>query len=588
MPLYGIASAPAALAEAPARHPLVRADVNDFHFASFDAEYALGRDDEGRATLRTVERIVAVFPDFDQNRGIIRDIPHSYDGHPTDITIVSVKDASGTPRAFTTEHGSDYLSITIAVPRGQFVHGRQTYVIEYTQRDVTRHFADTNADEFYWDVNGTGWQQRFDRVSARIVLQDDLVAGLNGNSACYRGAFGSTERCAITHAGSVFTVSEDDLRARQNVTFAIGFAPGTFSPRPFALFETVPPLILGGWASVAGTLGLGLGALTLGRRGARTGDPIIAQYEPPARVDAALAAHLMGQPQRAMTATLLDLAVRGRIQLLYDRDGRRFGARVIEDTGFLTPRERLAFIAIHSMAHSRGEAWFGGRSTVLGDAAARIRNSADREIEDDKLVTGLPKWVTRGFAVLSFLSLGLFLLHAIVTGDELLLTVALAVGINVLVWLLIGFFLLFKSVRRRTLKGARLHDHLMGLREFIRLADADRIRMLQSVSGVEVDRDYVVHVYERLLPYAAIFGYEREWQAELRRYYVASSPSWFDGSGSFDQVSFSSLHSTVASSPVTYVPSSSSDSGSSFSSSGGSDGGGSSGGGGGGGGGSGI
>ena len=40
-----------------------------------------------------------------------------------------------------------------------FVHGAQTYVFTYTLENVTRFFDDTGVDEFYWDVNGTEWQQ---------------------------------------------------------------------------------------------------------------------------------------------------------------------------------------------------------------------------------------------------------------------------------------------------------------------------------------------------------------------------------------------------------------------------------------------
>ena len=74
-----------------------------------------------------------------------------------------------------------------------------------------------------------------------------------------------------------------------------------------------------------------------------------------------------------------------------------------------------------------------------------------------------------------------------------------------------------------------------GLREFIRLAEADRIRMLQSPSGAErvpaagavagaaapvVDRDQVLRITERLLPYAVLFGQEREWSEELAALYA--------------------------------------------------------------------
>ena len=35
------------------------ADVNDFNFSSFDADYYLSKDSEGRSTLKVVERLTA-------------------------------------------------------------------------------------------------------------------------------------------------------------------------------------------------------------------------------------------------------------------------------------------------------------------------------------------------------------------------------------------------------------------------------------------------------------------------------------------------------------------------------------------------
>ncbi len=52
----------------------VRAGVDDFSFDSFAADYTLDLDTSGRAVMRVVETIVAVFPE-NQNRGIIRAIP---------------------------------------------------------------------------------------------------------------------------------------------------------------------------------------------------------------------------------------------------------------------------------------------------------------------------------------------------------------------------------------------------------------------------------------------------------------------------------------------------------------------------------
>ena len=50
-----------------------------------------------------------------------------------------------------------------------YVHGKKTYVITYTMENVTRYFADTGDDEFYWDINGLQWPTTFGEVSATVM-----------------------------------------------------------------------------------------------------------------------------------------------------------------------------------------------------------------------------------------------------------------------------------------------------------------------------------------------------------------------------------------------------------------------------------
>src|SRR5690606_8042505 len=137
-------------------------DLDAFHFESFSADFHLELDENDRSILTTTETLVAVFPDIDQNRGIRRQLVTSYDGHPTQLRVLSVTDENGVPRNFEREDLDDSDVLELTIRDSHFVHGRQTYVITYTQRDVTKYFADTRADEFFWDVNGTDWAQRFD------------------------------------------------------------------------------------------------------------------------------------------------------------------------------------------------------------------------------------------------------------------------------------------------------------------------------------------------------------------------------------------------------------------------------------------
>ena len=171
-----------------------QAGVDDFTFESLDVQYYLDRDDAGHSTLRTVETFVAVFPDFDQNSGLVRNIPITYGGtdafdprRSTPAAHRSVTDENGDPVYWETyDAGSGIYGMYI--DDDTFKHGRTTYVIEYTQQNVTRHFDDTGADEFYWDVNGTGLAAAVrQRSSATVHLGDGLAGALNGDAACYRG-----------------------------------------------------------------------------------------------------------------------------------------------------------------------------------------------------------------------------------------------------------------------------------------------------------------------------------------------------------------------------------------------------------------
>src|SRR5690606_37973918 len=122
-----------------------------FEIASFDAEYFLERDTGGNAMLRTVEQIVAVFPDFDQNRGIERALPREYGNVPLRLNVKGVTDASGSSVNYSLREDGDFTVLRIG-DADRYVQGEQTYRIEYTQKDVVRPFGDTGADEFYWDV----------------------------------------------------------------------------------------------------------------------------------------------------------------------------------------------------------------------------------------------------------------------------------------------------------------------------------------------------------------------------------------------------------------------------------------------------
>ena len=114
----------------------VHAGVNDFKINTYDIDYTLSRDSDGRSTLHTVERITATFPNYDQNHGLERYIPKKYDGHDTSLNILSVKNQNQQNWEYSTHTNGEYTVLRIG-SADSYVQGEHTFEITYTQRDVT-------------------------------------------------------------------------------------------------------------------------------------------------------------------------------------------------------------------------------------------------------------------------------------------------------------------------------------------------------------------------------------------------------------------------------------------------------------------
>ena len=225
-----LATAPAAAGAADlggtsASAPAVPTDVSDFSFESFDGEYYLDTDSNGQATLRVVETLVAIFPDFNQNRGIIRALPLTYGDVRLEPSVVSITDENGENVPYERDDFGDFAELALGTD--DYVQGRTTYRIEYTMRDVIRHFQDSGGDEFYWDINGDGWPQSFGTVSATVHLSDSLASALTGDASCFLGAYGEVGQCELEREGSAFSASLGPVMPYNTLTVAIGFRGGT-------------------------------------------------------------------------------------------------------------------------------------------------------------------------------------------------------------------------------------------------------------------------------------------------------------------------------------------------------------------------
>jgi uncharacterized membrane protein YgcG len=504
----------------------VSADVNDFDFRSFEADYYLSRNEQNRSTLRTREKLVAEFPNFDQNHGIERAIPQEYDGHPVNLRISSVKNGQGNDLRYTTYTSNKNLVLRIG-DADRYVHGLQTYVIEYTAQDVTKEF--NNGDEFYWDVNGTGWSQTFDTVSARIHLDQTIADRFDNRHKCYTGAQGSTATdCTIeakTSPETVITANARSLGSGENLTVVAGFQANTFSqyvapPTPWWVIVGGVLLILLGiiWYLIVPIVAF-VRAYKLWRlhgRDAPGRGTIIPQYSPPQGVTVLGSDVIINDRMSpgAVSAAIIDLAIRGYLKI-YEQDKKKYELELVKLPDDLSAEEREVVNILFGSSPVANTKITLNDKEGLYEKVAKLGKSVYKQaitdghmIDTQALQRKMNTWgiVLTVLSALTFNVLG-FLAGLIITG-------------------------LAYHMPARSAKGVELKEYLLGTRDYMKLAEADRMKVLQSVQGAEridtSDGQQMVKLYEKLLPLAMLFGVEKSWTKQFAGLYQ-QPPDWYAG-----------------------------------------------------------
>ncbi|MCA1307119.1 DUF2207 domain-containing protein [Microbacterium esteraromaticum] len=553
------------------------ADVNDFSYSSWDVRFDVSLDDEGRAVAHVTETLVAAFPDFDQNRGIVRGYPQRYEGAGVSLNIVSVTDAAGQDVPYETEIDSDNEVLYLLTGTDDYVRGTQTYVIEYTMRDVMVTGEESGNDEFHWDMLALTSTQAVNRFHAEIAFSAGLAAQLTGDTACYEGFEHDRARCTLSGSvaqdgAQVFSVSSGARAAGDGVTVAIGFAPGTVTqpasrqPSPLADYGTAA---VGGLSALAAA-GAWVSVARLARRRRTATGIIIAQFDVPADLPPLTAAALLPGSQNPVPAQLVHLAVHGAIRLEGEADDDRPAVRLIDRDLAPTALDRAAIDAVFEGEHAPGalrfiprkSTEFAKRMTKLtkkGTAQAAARDLTTKERSRAAVVFG---WISVGlFAA----ALGLFIWSTTLDRELLILGILAMIVTSAIA--LVSAFVAFSKHTVLTPAGAEMYEYLLGVKEFIRVAETDRLRMLQSYRGAERRSDGsvdVVHLYEKLLPYAMLLGEEKTWGKVLDTAYENDdrSPGWIGLSTGVSINSRLSDYSSSVHSASTYTPSSSSAGGS--------------------------
>ena len=557
------------------------AQTDNFTVTKFDAEYSLGRDSENRSTLAATWRITANFPP-NQNRGIAPIFVKKYDNHPTNFSLQSVTDEHGVSM----EHTWNGNELRIG-KKDVYVQGEKTYVIKFTQRDVTKHYDDTGRDEFYWDVIGNEWRVPMENVRVSVKFDEPLQAARVGEAFCYVGKQGSRQWCNVSGDKSEIIVNVNRLGRREGITMAVGFTSDTFARYQETLIEKFIEI----WSMVQAVVSSLTAILILllvwryRRLFGRYSElkPIPPEYLPPKQASVMMSTYILKRYDlfivkgSAKVAQLLDLAVRHYIKLYEVKKASflRSAQYEIEIVKDLTELRTEESEVIRDM--------FGSSMPKPGQRLnlKKLQNNlsyAARTGDDDNNLKSLARGKyalceqkPENKRIVQKWALWFFVIGALLLSPVLLIMAGIVFALS------FGWSL--------TDEGLALRRYLAGLKMYIGVAEAERLQMLQSPEGAEkvkidtADERQLVKLYERVLPYAVLFGQKKEWSKQLGKYYeqVGEQPDWYSGQGAFNAAAFAAgmnSLSSVASSASDYSSTSGGSTGGGFAGGGGGGGGG--------------
>lgn len=593
----------------------VSPNVNNFKFSDFTADYYLYHAEDGTSRLKVIERFTAEFPSYDQNHGFVRVIPFTnQDGQNLTMEsdenlIISIKHNGVPEEPYNIARGDGYFEVTIREPVA-YVHGTQHYELTYEFRNIITEFADFQ--ELYWDTNGNDCLQKIDRVTARLHLDETAFAGLiDDQTSCYVGAYGASGegRCEIRRTGEGYEFIATNLQAGENLTYGVDFQPGSFSIPPktydyrYVIALVVELIVLAGVILLV----FYYRNKVSDKRKFYHNYFIKPEYQPAKGFSVAeMSANYFSSvsDSTASVATLIEMAIQGKVELIKNGKTKDSWTVRIKRTDELTTWEinTLQVLAGQAIDIEKGTeisiTRHVGTSKLLKLAqkfgayvtkALKSKGLFETKVKaEGKFLTVFGViWFIFGVGALAILSDLEVSYHVVVGGNTLMIIDGL---LCILIFVLsCTSSSLNHPYQLRTKLGLEYSRYMDGLKLYIKMAEADRLKFLQSTTGVDTSNEGIVKLYEKLLPYAIVFGLEKSWGDELAKYYNladVSQPTWYQSDTRFNALAFSSALNSVTSSASRSVASGysySSSSGSSSSFSGGGGGGFSGGGGGGGG-----
>jgi uncharacterized membrane protein len=461
--------------------------------------------------------------------GLYRTIPVEYVtpqglNYSLFLDVKRIVDGSGRALKYESSRERHYRKLKIYVPDAD--NSTQKISIEYSVSDALRFFEDH--DELYWNVTGDAWDIPIQSAGARVILPEGTT---NIRANVFTGAYRSRAQDAdVEIAGNGIEVhTRDPLRLHEGLTVAVAFDKG-FVREPTAA-DKLALFLRSNWP-----LGIPIATFavmfylwwTRGRDPRLR--PIAAQYEPPDQLTPGEVGTLVDNSadMRDITASIVDLAVRGYIVIEEHQKERMLGLMHDKDYNFIVQKNRTEWAKLKPHEQALLEGLFTTGTVGETVSMSSLENHFYKNLPDIKsdIFSSL---VTHGYYSRRPDSVrSAYVAAGIVAGFLIVFAgvkIASNAGMAPLAFIIAGVasgaiicgFGWFMPAH--TEQGARALEGVLGFEDFLVHVESDRFnRMIKTPE-----------MFEKFLPFAMALGVEKNWSRAFQGI-MNQPPQWYRGS----------------------------------------------------------
>ncbi|MFA6427666.1 MAG: DUF2207 domain-containing protein, partial [Candidatus Magasanikbacteria bacterium] len=406
--------------------------------------------------------------------------------------------------------------------------------VSYVVTGAINYFEDH--DELYWNVTGNEWDVVIGESYARVLLPSDL--GVEQISyTCFAGPSESTTPCSLSEAhtgenGIVESVQFEQkfLAPQSGFTIVVGI-PKNILPY-ITPSNSSSNFIIGDTASSPAITGIIIIIVLwpiflfvfLFRRWWKYGrDPkgretIVTEFDAPDKLSALEVGILVDETahNKDITAEIIQLAIRGYIKINRIEGKGLFGKNVDYELTKLKEADDVLSAVDQKLLNRL----FGNKPVVrLKDLKEKfiktvkeIREDANKDLVNKKYFQKSPSRVKNTYLSVG---VGVGLVGFFVGG--------FAGPIGVAGFVISGIIIIVfgRIMPARTKEGVLAHEHILGLKNYLQVAEKDRIAFHNAPEKNP-------QLFEKLLPYAMVLGVESQWAGQFEGIYT-QQPDWYSG-----------------------------------------------------------